>query len=338
MPYDIYVLDESDLAISDGLQLDGVTQGSGEHLLGATITLLTNDWTAISIVDGDTEFRDNDGNQRLDGAQTVDGVLYADGTQVEAEYQLTLSDGVNEWIVVGFNVRNSNPVFGTIEGLAFIGGPGGFPPVGVPLTVVSNTEGPAYQEAEYATPICFVRGTLIETPRGLVPVEALQPGDPVETLDEGPRPILWHGASRFVAEGRHAPVVFAPGTLGNRRPLAVSQQHRILLGGWRVQLAIGEEDVLVAAKAFLGCPGVELRESRLVEYHHLMLERHQIVLAEGAAVESFLPGDQALEGMGPAARASLFRAFPRLERRPESYGPMARPEVRGAQARVLMAA
>ena len=338
MPYDIYIIDESDLTISDGQQLDGVTQGTGEHLLGTTITFNTRDWYAVTMEDNDANFSDQDGAQRLVGDQYVDGVLYSDRTQVQAEYELTVTDGTNTWTLIGFNVRNSNPISSSVEGLALVGDTGSYPPVGVPLTVVSTADGPSYAATDYAAPICFTRGTLIETPDGLRRVEDLSPGDLVETLDDGPQPVLWHGVSRFAARDNHAPIVFAPGTLGNVRPLAVSQQHRMLVGGWRVQLTVGEEDVLVPAVAFLGRPGVTRREGPMVEYHHLMFARHQIVLAEGAAVESFLPGPQALETMGGTARRELYRAFPMLRDRPDSYGPMARPEVRGAPARVLLAA
>lgn len=75
MAYDIYVLDERDLTISGGEQLDGVTQGDRSHLDGLTITMNTNNWYAVNVCDNDIEFDDVDGKQILDGAQTIDGVL-----------------------------------------------------------------------------------------------------------------------------------------------------------------------------------------------------------------------------------------------------------------------
>ena len=138
--YSIFVLGETQLSISDGKVLSGVSQGSGIHLDGATITLDSNTWEEVRISDNNLAFSDNDSAQVLDsgtpgGPQVIDGNAFTDGTVVEAEYGLTLSDGVDTWQVVGFNLRNSNPSYATVEGLAFIGGPGGFPPVGVPLTV-----------------------------------------------------------------------------------------------------------------------------------------------------------------------------------------------------------
>ena len=39
------------------------------------------------------------------------------------------------------------------------------------------------------------------------------------------------------------PVEFAPGAIGNARPLRVSPQHRILLNDWRAQVFFGEDEV-----------------------------------------------------------------------------------------------
>lgn len=172
--YSIYILDESDITI-DGAVLDGVTQGSGSHMVGATIVLENDNWNEVLVTDNDSDFGDTDGSQVLNGDQVIDGVTYAGGTALEAEYALTVTDGTNTYTVVAFNVNNSNPAYGTIEGLAFIGPEGGFPPVGVELTVISNEEGPNYAAADYATPICFGPGTLIGTAIGPRPVEMLSP-------------------------------------------------------------------------------------------------------------------------------------------------------------------
>jgi hypothetical protein len=171
LAYSIYVLNESDLTISGGGILDGVTQGDGSHLVGRTITINSPSWYSVNINDDDPNFQDNDGSQRLNGGQTINGTSYANNNVVEAEYSLVLSDGTNTWTVVGFNVNDSSPAYATVEGLAFIGGSGGFPPRGVPLTVVSNGEGPSFVATSYATPICFTAGTLIDTADGPCPVE-----------------------------------------------------------------------------------------------------------------------------------------------------------------------
>ena len=313
--YDIYVLQEDDLSISGGGQLDGVTQGDGSHLVGLTLTINAANWQPVSIVDGDSSFGDNDGNQRLDGPATLNDTTYADGTRVEAEYGITVTLDPNDpnsptWQLVGFNVRDSSPAFGTIEGIAVIGGPGDFPPAGVPLYITAAQEGPNFAAADYATPICFVAGTRISTPQGERPVEELRPGDLVVTRDHGPQPLVWTGRRCFPAFGAAAPVRFETGVIGNRRPLMVSRQHRVPVRGWAAELLTGETEVLVPAQSFLGLPGVSLCEGGFVDFVHVMCDGHRILFAEGAEAESFFPGDTGLATLSDETRQELARLFP----------------------------
>lgn len=286
--YSIFTLGESQMTISGGGQLDGVTQGDGSHLVGLTITLNSDAWQEVQIRDGgsDTDFRDNDGNQRLDGTQTIDGTTYSDNTRIEAEYGLTLTDGVNVYQVVGVNVNNSSPSFATVEGLAFIGGPGGFPPIGVPLTVISAQEGPNFDSSEYATPICFVRGTLIDTPSGLRAIEGLKARDRVWTASGQLSQIVWVGGRAAIAAGRFAPVEIPAGTLGATRPLRVSQQHRILISHPAAELLFGSGKVWVPALHLVEAGLARLAPGGGVEYFHLLLDTHETICANGVKTES----------------------------------------------------
>lgn len=335
MPYDIYVLNESDLTISGGGQLDGVTQGDGSHLPGLTLTINNSNWFAVSINDDDVDFQDNDGSQTLNGDQTIDGVTYTSGTQLEAEYAFTVTDGTNTWTLVGVNVNNSSPSYGTVEGIAVADGPG-LPPVGVPLTINGSLEGPVFVAEEYEEPVCFASGTQIDTPDGLIRVEDLKVGQLVTTKDNGPKPILWQNERVFPAVGSMAPVCFEIGAIGNSRPLLLSQQHRIWVDGWRAQLFFGVDAVLVPAVSFIGQNGVTLRTGGTVTYHHFMFDQHELVFAEGSLCESFHPGHVGLRGMGSATREELFAIFPELKNDVTTYGPAALPEVRGREAVALL--
>lgn len=318
--YDIYLLDESDITISGGALLDGVSQGDGAHLAGRTITLNNNNWAPIAITDNDADFSDNDGSQTLNGAQTIGGVTYANGTQVEAEYGLVVTDGTNSWTLVGFNVNNSNPSYGTIEGLAFIGGSGGFPPVGVPLTVTSAFEGPAYLAADYATPICLVAGTRVRTATGQRPIEDLGPGDLVLTRDHGMQPVRWAGQRRVGALAGFAPVRIAKGTFGNDRDLWVSQQHRILLEGWRAELLFGESQILVSAVHLVNGHSVSLRSGGQVCYVHLLFDQHEVIETEGCWTESLFVGAGAMSALLPDAQAEILALFPELSAPDHGHG------------------
>ena len=93
--YDFWALGEASLTISGGGQLDGVTQGDGSHLVGRTITLTSTNFEELEVRDrggGDRSFDDNDGDQRLRGSQSFDGVSYGNNTVIEAEYIITLRD------------------------------------------------------------------------------------------------------------------------------------------------------------------------------------------------------------------------------------------------------
>lgn len=326
--YSIFVLGEDLMDISDSGQLDGVDQGDGSHLEGLTITLNSNAWQEVFITDDDTDFRDNDSSQTLLGDQTINGTDYDAGSVVEAEYGIVLTDGVNEWQVVGFNVRDSNPSYATVEGLAFIGGPGGFPPVGVPLRVDRAQEGPNFDVPDYATPICYLRGTLIDTPGGPRPIETLAPGDLIETRDNGPLPLRWVGGRHVIAAGRCAPVRIPAGLMGTRLPLTVSQQHRVLLCDPRAELLFGEAEVFVTASQLAEAGLGRIEAGGVAEYFHVALDSHAVIRANGAWSESYHAGH---------AQSEAVHFFPELAGTGFGRGPLARRVLRRHEARVLLA-
>jgi hypothetical protein len=191
MAYTIWAVAESSLTItgtSGGNGLDGLTQGDGSHLVGATIVWNGGGWQQINVADNDPNFDDNDTGQTVN--QSVFGVNYVNRV-IEAEYTIVLEGpGRTFYTAVGVNVNEpgTSPAYATVEGLAFIGE---LPPPGVPLTVTSAREGPGAQgqPAEPATnffvPPCFTEGVLIRMEAGARPVESLARGRP--RLDGGRR-------------------------------------------------------------------------------------------------------------------------------------------------------
>ncbi|MEE4187080.1 MAG: Hint domain-containing protein [Roseobacter sp.] len=317
--YDIYVLGEDNLAISDGGQLDGVTQGDGSHLEGLTITLMSNNWQPIAIVDSDNNFADNDNSQRLDGDQMVNGVPYNDNMIVEAEYGITVTDGTHTWTMVGFNVRDSPTSYATVEGLALLDSPQGPPPVGVALTVTGSFEGPSFKQSDYAHPVCFVTGTEIDTPDGPVPVERISPGMHVQTRDHGVQPVLWKGYRHVIGRNAFAPVRLPAGFADNTRPVHVSQQHKVLLTDWRADLWFGSSDVLVPAKFLVGFGGVTCKTMGPVGYHHLLLAEHAVLRSHSIWSESFFAGPQAMTSLLPEAHNQIATQFPELIGKQSDY-------------------
>ena len=353
--YTLYTLGAGDISISGGGALSGYSQGDGTQLMGKTITLNAPNWQPIAVSDDDSWFADTDGSQVLTTAQNIFGTGYAAGRVVEAEYTLTVQDGGgNTFTVIGFNINEPGSpyqAYGTVEGLAFVGPPGSWPPVGTPLTVIATSEGPpntagpgAVAYDDYVAPICFVTGTRIATPGGARPVETLAAGDLVLTRDHGAQPLLWAGRTEVGGTLRaqrpeFAPVCIEPDALGPglpARPLWLSRQHRVMLGGWRMDLHFGAPEVLVPAGALTDTPGIGFDEMPgRWSYHHLMCPAHEILSAEGVPCESFLPTDHALALLPPAMQLSLMAALPALARGCTGYGGPARPIVKRWEAAVM---
>jgi len=133
---------------------------------------------------------------------------------------------------------------------------------------------------------CFCAGTLIRTPTGETAVETLAIGDLVLTVTGDAVPVRWVGtrvvATRFADKLRSSPIRIKAGALGNGLPLRdllVSPDHAMFLDG-----------VLVQAGALVN--GVSIvRETTLPAtfmYYHVETPGHALILAEGAATETFI--------------------------------------------------
>jgi hypothetical protein len=187
---------------------------------------------------------------------------------------------------------------------------------------------------------CFARGTRILTAKGEVPVETLQVGDGVITLDHGIQPIRWIGQRSIAGTGPMAPVHIAANTFGRHDALCVSQQHRVLIRNPRWQLDMGFEtpEALVCAKHLIGHDGVHLdRSGADVEYFHLLFDSHEILWSNGLPSESYHPGPQTLAALEQDIRDELLAIFPEIDAvTGQGYGPAARPAVKAHEVRSVM--
>jgi len=138
---------------------------------------------------------------------------------------------------------------------------------------------------------CYCPGTLIETDRGDIAVENLTIGDLLRTQSGSLRPIKWIGrrsyAGRFIKGDRDIlPVCFKAGSLGQnaegentpRRDLWVSPHHAMSIDGFLIEAKDLVDDACV-----LQASSVER-----VDYIHVELESHDVILAEGAWSETYL--------------------------------------------------
>ena len=278
---------------------DTVTGGAGDD-----VYVLSDGFGNDRILDFDTGDSNFDGifNDQLD----VTGLTDALGNPVNV-WDVTVTDD---------GAGNALLTFPNGETLVLIG--------------VAPTSIDEASELNSAGVICFAEGTLIRTPRGEVPVEALKCGDRVETMDNGAQPIVWAGKrvlgpSELDANSSLKPIRVPTGLFGNHAQLFVSPQHGILLdescGAPGQQLARARH--LAEAKG----PVRVAHGKRRVSYFHLMFDAHQIVWANGAPCESFYPGPSALQMFDTSSRREVCDIVEGLDRLPvsEVYGDRVRP-------------
>ncbi|WP_158804546.1 Hint domain-containing protein [Acidisoma sp. L85] len=150
-------------------------------------------------------------------------------------------------------------------------------------TDTSNGETLAGFVTTPGTPTCFALGTLIATTGGYVAVESLKAGDIVVTASGEAAAVTWIGHRRFSLAARPdvAPIRIRAGALAAgvpSRDLLVSPEH-----------AMGLDGKLVPARLLVNGSTI-LRDTSMAEitYFHVELPKHDLLMAEGAAAESWL--------------------------------------------------
>ncbi len=165
------------------------------------------------------------------------------------------------------------------------------------LVVGSNNAGGT--EVTTTTPPCFLAGTLIRTTKAEMPVEALQVGMHVPTVAGECRRIVWLGHRRVDCRRHPHPekvwpvrvqqAAFAPAT--PQRDLLLSPDHAVFADG-----------VLIPIRALINGTTITPQARDEVTYFHVELDRHDILLADGLACESYLDtGNRSAFANGGAA-------------------------------------
>lgn len=176
------------------------------------------------------------------------------------------------------------------------------------------------EDSEFLT--CFGSGTLILTPDGQRPVNALKIGDKVVTQDNGPQEIRWVGGRTVRCRGNLTPIRVAPHALGlglPHHPLILSRQHRMLVKSRIAERMFGAGEVFVSAHKLLDLPGVTLEtEASFVTYWHVLCDRHEVIFANGAPSETLYMGAVARRGMSDEAMEEIRTLFPNLLQRPQA--------------------
>lgn len=224
---------------------------------------------------------------------------------------------------------------------------GDLPPVDQDLWVVRTAIDRTHSGAGARTAggvICFTPDTRLMTPDGARAIQTLRCGDLILTRDNGPQPILWSGHRRMSGARLYAmphlrPIRFRAGALGEDRPdadLLVSPQHRMLVKGASALALFNTAEVLVAAEDLVNDGAIAVDHAlREVTYVHILLERHNIVWANGLETESFHPSNTALDTIDPAQREGLLALLPEVAENPQAYGDYARRNLSASEAAIL---
>lgn len=135
---------------------------------------------------------------------------------------------------------------------------------------------------------CFVSGTRITTVDGPRPVELLRAGDNVLTRWGGPRPVRWIGRRSVDPyhhpwPGRVHPLRVAVGTFASLPERAV-----LLSPDQGCCVDIGDASVLVPCGLLVNDDSIVQVDIGTVTYWTVELDTHDLILAEGLPVESYL--------------------------------------------------
>lgn len=141
--------------------------------------------------------------------------------------------------------------------------------------------------AANSTIICFLSGTLIETPAGARAVEALAIGDLVVAADGRSVPVKWIGRqtlNKFRHGAHRQPVRIRAGALGDGIPhadLTVTADHGMVMDGFVINAS-----ALVNGTTIDWVPSAELPDNFTV--YHIETDAHDVILANGAPSETYI--------------------------------------------------
>jgi hypothetical protein len=152
---------------------------------------------------------------------------------------------------------------------------------------------------------CFLTGTRIQTASGPVAVEDLRIGDAVLTASGESKPIKWIGKREASSE---APVKIAKFAIDGCAPLCdlyITQRHAVYIDGFLVPAINLVNGISIVANA--------KPELSTFTYYHIEFETHEVIQAEGLAVESYRPqhgvdfdnADEYFALYGPRAHAMV---------------------------------
>lgn len=134
-------------------------------------------------------------------------------------------------------------------------------------------------------------GSLIDTPGGTRPIEALVAGDLVTSVD-GKLHEVRHVASRLVpALGLMRPLTLRAPFMELTRDLVLAPHQRLVLSGGDAEYLYGEDAVMIQARHLRHFHAAGWAETGpLIRYHAVLLDSHECLSVQGVCVESLFVG------------------------------------------------
>lgn len=183
----------------------------------------------------------------------------------------------------------------------------------------------------------LLRGTPVERADGqVVPVEDLAPGTALRGIDGDDVQLRWCGTLSVTTDAETAPVVMEPGAIGNDATLLISPDTRILLEDWRAEVMCGSRQVLVAARDLVDGQAIRRRAPGHAQYYLLLCDRHQIIRAAGAWIDSLRVTTASFAALREDHRAEVLRIFPNITQQPPASLHTRRIALATTQAQALL--
>jgi Hint domain len=304
--------------------IDGTLQGTG--LINASLPAITGSGHLLAQLSGPADITTLEFDNEISG--TLTGEIQSGATMmfngaVDAGFVVTVDDAANGSVAlgdlpdfhgtvaalgVGAGANNNPGSFidvtglnaGSVTGVSFSGGvitinaPTGGGTIAIAGTYTGDfvnyrTDGSGGTDFFFSDTVCFVAGTKILTPAGDVAVETLSAGDDVIAVIDGQRvarPVKWIGyrkldLDRQAKSAGLAPIRIKRGAMADGLPardLLVSPPHCLFIDG-----------KLIPAKLLVNEMSIEWDTTlKTVEYYHIELDHHAVIIAEGVETESYL--------------------------------------------------
>jgi hypothetical protein len=225
-------------------------------------------------------------NYELPGGDTLTGSPYADTLYGYGPNETFIGGGGND-LIIGTSGINTAVYSGPSTHYAVTFNPGS-------IIVQDNfgTDGTdtlvGIQRIQFSNQtliVCFARGTRIATPQGDIAVENLTVGQLVLTESGKPQPVQWIGrrqidCTRHPQPEKAWPVRIKAGAFGPSMPIRdlwISPAHAVYVG-----------HVFIPAHELVNGKSIVQERVNSVEYFHIELPNHDVLISEGLPTESYL--------------------------------------------------